>query len=208
MTRRPALDPATRCDPACLGPLPESLREAVLPFLVARVVVLGALGLAHFIVDRTHPATSAWRPGCTPACSAGTPAGTRRSPASGYGPLGRQSLRFFPAVPAADARAGVAARPGRRSRAGAPGQRGGLRGDRHAVRAGAPRDGRPRRGPPRDLGPQPAAGRLRPRDGLRRVGAARVRARLLPRPAPTGREATPQPVRTSPSPACSPSAPR
>src|SRR5580692_3293771 len=36
--------------------LPEALREALLPFAVARVVVLGALGLAHFVVDRTHPA--------------------------------------------------------------------------------------------------------------------------------------------------------
>ena len=35
--------------------LPESLREALLPYAVARAVVLGALGLAHFIVDRTHP---------------------------------------------------------------------------------------------------------------------------------------------------------
>ncbi len=39
--------------------LPESLREALLPFVVARVVVLGALGLAHFVVDRTHPANGA-----------------------------------------------------------------------------------------------------------------------------------------------------
>ena len=36
----------------------QSVREAVLPYLVARVVVLGDLGLAHFIVDRIHPATA------------------------------------------------------------------------------------------------------------------------------------------------------
>ncbi len=79
--------------------LPEPLREALLPFAVARVVVLGALGLAHFIVDRTHPAT----PGVAARVHAGLlgwDAGwyetiTRK----GYGPLGRESLRFFPAVP-------------------------------------------------------------------------------------------------------------
>ncbi|HEX4162193.1 MAG TPA: hypothetical protein VHZ05_06840, partial [Acidimicrobiales bacterium] len=37
--------------------LPLCAREAVLPYVVARAVVLSALGLAHFIVDRTHPAT-------------------------------------------------------------------------------------------------------------------------------------------------------
>ena len=61
---------------------------------------LGALGLAHFVVDRTHPATPGVAgPGARRACSAGTPAGTRRSPASATGPWARQSLRFFPAVP-------------------------------------------------------------------------------------------------------------
>ncbi len=80
--------------------VPESLREAVLPFLVARVVVLGALGLAHFVVDRTHPST----PGVAARVHAGLlgwDAGWYESIARvGYEPLGRQSLRFFPAVPA------------------------------------------------------------------------------------------------------------
>jgi hypothetical protein len=79
--------------------LPESVREAVLPYLVARVVVLSALGLAHFIVDRTHPATI----GVAARVHAGLlgwDAGWYQTIArEGYGPLGRQSLRFFPAVP-------------------------------------------------------------------------------------------------------------
>lgn len=78
---------------------PPSVREAVLPYVVARVVVLGALGLAHFIVDRTHPATI----GVAARVHAGLlgwDAGWYETIArEGYGPLGRQSLRFFPAVP-------------------------------------------------------------------------------------------------------------
>ena len=35
--------------------LRQPVGEAVLPFLVARAIVLGALGLAHFAVDRLHP---------------------------------------------------------------------------------------------------------------------------------------------------------
>ncbi len=79
--------------------LPLSVREAVLPYVVARIVVLGALGLAHFIVDRTHPATV----GVAARVHAGLlgwDAGWYETIARvGYGPLGRQSLRFFPAVP-------------------------------------------------------------------------------------------------------------
>jgi hypothetical protein len=79
--------------------LPVSVREAVLPYAVARVVVLGALGLAHFIVDRTHPATA----GVAARVHAGLlgwDAGWYETIARvGYGPLGRQSLRFFPAFP-------------------------------------------------------------------------------------------------------------
>jgi hypothetical protein len=79
--------------------VPEPLREAVPPYVVARVVVLGALGLAHFVVDRTHPAV--------PAVAARVHAGLLGWDAGwyetiareGYGPLGNQALRFFPAVP-------------------------------------------------------------------------------------------------------------
>lgn len=81
------------------GRIPESLREALLPFAVARVVVGGALGLAHFIVDRTHPST----PGVATRVHAGLlgwDAGWYETIArQGYAPLGRESLRFFPAVP-------------------------------------------------------------------------------------------------------------
>src|SRR5579871_4277760 len=76
------------------GRLPLSVREAVLPYLVARVIVLSALGLAHFIVDRTHPAT----PGVAARVHAGLlgwDAGWYETIARvGYSPLGRQSLRF------------------------------------------------------------------------------------------------------------------
>ena len=79
--------------------VPESLREAVLPYVVARGVVLGALGLAHFIVDRAHPAT----PGVAARVHAGLlgwDAGWYETIARvGYGPLGAQSLRFFPGLP-------------------------------------------------------------------------------------------------------------
>jgi hypothetical protein len=79
--------------------VPEPLREALLPYVVARVVVLSALGLAHFVVDRTHPAV--------PAVAARVHAGLLGWDAGwyetiareGYGPLGSQALRFFPAVP-------------------------------------------------------------------------------------------------------------
>jgi hypothetical protein len=79
--------------------LPESVREAVLPYVVARAVVLGALGLAHFIVDRTHPATVGVAARVHQGLL-GWDAGWYQTIArEGYGPLGRQSLRFFPAVP-------------------------------------------------------------------------------------------------------------
>jgi hypothetical protein len=75
------------------------LQEAVLPFVVARIIVLGALGLAHFIVDRTHPGTA----GVAARVHTGLlgwDAGWYETIARvGYAPLGRQSLRFFPAVP-------------------------------------------------------------------------------------------------------------
>jgi len=79
--------------------LPESLREALLPFAVARVVVVGALGLAHFIVDRTHP-SAAGVAARVHAGLLGWDAGWYETIARlGYGPLGSQALRFFPAVP-------------------------------------------------------------------------------------------------------------
>jgi hypothetical protein len=79
--------------------LPESLREALLPFVVARVVVLGALGLAHFVVDRTKPANGETLLRVHQGLL-GWDAGWYESIARiGYQPLGTQSLRFFPLVP-------------------------------------------------------------------------------------------------------------
>jgi hypothetical protein len=73
--------------------------EALLPFALARVVVLGALGLAHFVVDRAHPST----PGVAARVHEGLlgwDAGFYETIARvGYHPLGSESLRFFPAVP-------------------------------------------------------------------------------------------------------------
>jgi hypothetical protein len=95
----PAPDPPGAIAPRGWNRLPLSVREAVLPYIVARIVVLSALGLAHFIVDRTHPATM----GVAARVHAGLlgwDAGWYETIArEGYGPLGRQSLRFFPAVP-------------------------------------------------------------------------------------------------------------
>ena len=79
--------------------LRQPVLEALLPFALARVVVLGALGLAHFIVDRAHPST----PGVAARVHEGLlgwDAGFYETIARvGYHPLGSESLRFFPAVP-------------------------------------------------------------------------------------------------------------
>jgi hypothetical protein len=67
--------------------------------VVARVVVLGALGLAHFVVDRTKPANGATLLRVHQGLL-GWDAGWYESIARvGYRPLGLQSLRFFPLVP-------------------------------------------------------------------------------------------------------------
>ena len=63
------------------------------------MVVAGALGLAHFVVDRTHPSA----PGVAARVHQGLlgwDAGWYETIArQGYGSLGHESLRFFPAVP-------------------------------------------------------------------------------------------------------------
>jgi len=75
------------------------VREAVLPFVVARIIVLGALGLAHFIVDRTHPATVGVAARAHEGLL-GWDAGWYEGIAKfGYALLGHQSLRFYPLVP-------------------------------------------------------------------------------------------------------------
>jgi hypothetical protein len=79
--------------------LREPGRESVLPFVVARAVVLGALGLAHFAVDRTHPAAAGVAARVHEGLL-GWDAGYYETIARvGYQPLGKESLRFFPLVP-------------------------------------------------------------------------------------------------------------
>jgi hypothetical protein len=75
---------------------------AVLPqWLVARVVVLGALALAHLLVDRVHPATVGVAARVHQGLL-GWDAGWYEAIARvGYRPLGHQSLRFFPLFPLA-----------------------------------------------------------------------------------------------------------
>ena len=176
--------------------------------------MLGALGLAHFVVDRTHPST----PGVAARVHAGLLGLGRRvvrdaSPASGYGPARPPVPALLPGGAGADPRAGLAARARRRPRPRAAGQRGGARGRHgHALRPGPPRDRLERAVARRAaVDPQPPAGRLRPRHGLRRVAPARLRPRLLPGPAPapgrrrrparTGRRRRPARVRRRADPA-------
>jgi hypothetical protein len=72
---------------------------AVLPqWVVARLVVLGALALAHLVVDRDHP--SAATAARVHQGLLGWDAGWYEAIARvGYGLLGHQSLRFFPLFP-------------------------------------------------------------------------------------------------------------
>src|SRR5580658_4713531 len=91
--------PATASLSRLWSRIPEALREALFPFVVARAVVLGALGLAHFIVERTRPANGATVARVHQGLL-GWDAGWYETIARvGYKPLGTQSLRFFPLVP-------------------------------------------------------------------------------------------------------------
>jgi hypothetical protein len=75
-----------------------ALRAVVVPFVVARVVVLGALGIAHLVVSRPHAA-----PGAIFRVHQGLLAWDGGFYASiarlGYRPLGHEALRFFPLFP-------------------------------------------------------------------------------------------------------------
>jgi len=86
------------------GPLVRSWRAlvAVLPqWLVARVIVLGSLALAHLVVDRVHP-RAAGTVARVHQGLLGWDAGWYEAIARfGYAPLGHQSLRFFPLFPLA-----------------------------------------------------------------------------------------------------------
>lgn len=79
-----------------------SAQSAVLPFLVTRAVVLGALAVADFLVHELHPAGSAGARaiGTTHAgLFAWDATWYRRIAEVGYGGAGRSSLRFFPLYP-------------------------------------------------------------------------------------------------------------
>jgi hypothetical protein len=83
-----------------LGRAGRALVEALPAFVVARVIVLSTLALAHFIVDRTHP-SSAGVAARVHEGLLGWDAGWYETIArAGYTPpLGHQSIRFFPSVP-------------------------------------------------------------------------------------------------------------
>lgn len=76
----------------------DALRAAVVPWVVGRLVVLGALELARYLVDHLHPAAAV----ATRAHEGllGWDAGYYRDIAlHGYAALPRPALRFFPLVP-------------------------------------------------------------------------------------------------------------
>jgi len=83
---------------ARMGVFVRALRAVAVPYVVARVVVLAALGIAHLVVSRGHASPAvifrvhqgllAWD------------AGFYESIAHfGYAPFGHQALRFFPLLP-------------------------------------------------------------------------------------------------------------
>ncbi|HUY60827.1 MAG TPA: hypothetical protein VMW49_03025, partial [Candidatus Dormibacteraeota bacterium] len=80
------------------GRFRDALRAVLLPWAVGRVVVLGALALARYLADHTHPAAAV-------ALRAhegllGWDAGWYRDiAAGGYGSLPKEALRFFPLLP-------------------------------------------------------------------------------------------------------------
>lgn len=103
----PPPDPLAPSEPAAPSParvarlhrVGRDLWAVVPQWLVARVVVIGTLALAHLVVDRTHPQTSGvalrvhqgllgWDAGWYEAIAR-----------VGYRPLGHQALRFFPLFP-------------------------------------------------------------------------------------------------------------
>lgn len=108
MTRPPTEEPvpAGRETQGAPTPVPSVVQRAVravvavLPqWLAARAVVLGALALAHLVVDRVHP-TAAGAVARVHQGLLGWDAGWYEAIArSGYRPLGHQALRFFPLFP-------------------------------------------------------------------------------------------------------------
>ena len=95
--------PAPRAEDmrGALGRAGRALWAVALPYVVARAIVLGALGMAHLVLSRTHPSA----PGVAVRVHQGLlawDAGWYESIARlGYRPLGHQALRFFPLFPLA-----------------------------------------------------------------------------------------------------------
>ncbi len=83
-----------------LGRTAQALRVVAVPYVAARVLVLGALGAAHLVVSRGHPSAAvvfrvhqgllAWDAGFYESIAR-----------FGYQPFGHQALRFFPLFPLA-----------------------------------------------------------------------------------------------------------
>ena len=184
--------------PGLWGRLPESLREALLPFAVARVVVAGHARPGP-LRRRPHPPVDPGRggPGAPGPARAGTPAGTRPSPAGLRAPRARVAA-LLPGGPAA--------RP--TCWPGCPGSATARRWCSWPTRrrwpprrcstswcAGRPATGAVARRA--RLDPQPPARRLRPRHGLCRVAAARAAPSAASWPCGPP-PATAPPVRTSP----------
>lgn len=80
----------------------DSARAAVLPFILTRAVVIGALVFLHFLLHTLHPAGPAGLRAVGTARSglmAWDAAWYERIASFGYARAGRQSLRFFPLYP-------------------------------------------------------------------------------------------------------------
>ncbi len=83
---------------ALLGRSVRALRVVAVPYILARVLVLGALGVAHLVVTHSHPSPAvvfrvhqgllAWDGGFYESIAR-----------FGYQPFGHQALRFFPLFP-------------------------------------------------------------------------------------------------------------
>ena len=81
---------------AAVGP---AVRAAVLPFAVSRVIVLVALALARFLVDKVQIGSLAAREAAHAGLLGWDAAWYQRIEAHGYSHLPRSGLRFFPLFP-------------------------------------------------------------------------------------------------------------
>lgn len=81
------------------GSAAASLRAAIAPYLVARVIVVGSLALAHFLVDGFHLLGTRAASASHAGLLAWDASWYERIAEVGYGAAGRPSLRFFPLYP-------------------------------------------------------------------------------------------------------------